>query len=228
MLVGFVHGVMNTDNMTISGETIDYGPCAFLDAYDPATVFSSIDDRRPLRLRQPAGRRRVEPRPARRGPAAAARTTTRSRRSRSRWRSLGTFRAQYARRLGGGHARQARPARGADAAVVDRWLDDLLAAAAGAAASTTPSFFRRLGAAPAATPSRPAACSSTSPAFDAWLGALARAGPGRRRDGPGQPGLRPAQPPRRGGARPPRPPATSPAATGCSTRCARRTTSGRA
>jgi uncharacterized protein YdiU (UPF0061 family) len=43
MLVGFVHGVMNTDNMTISGETIDYGPCAFMDAYDPATVFSSID-----------------------------------------------------------------------------------------------------------------------------------------------------------------------------------------
>jgi uncharacterized protein YdiU (UPF0061 family) len=44
MLVGFVHGVMNTDNMTISGETIDYGPCAFLDAYDPATVYSSIDE----------------------------------------------------------------------------------------------------------------------------------------------------------------------------------------
>lgn len=42
-LVGFVHGVMNTDNMTISGETIDYGPCAFMDAYNPATVFSSID-----------------------------------------------------------------------------------------------------------------------------------------------------------------------------------------
>jgi len=43
LLVGFVHGVMNTDNMAVSGETIDYGPCAFLDAYDPATVFSSID-----------------------------------------------------------------------------------------------------------------------------------------------------------------------------------------
>jgi len=43
MLTGFVHGVMNTDNTTISGETIDYGPCAFMDAYDPATVFSSID-----------------------------------------------------------------------------------------------------------------------------------------------------------------------------------------
>jgi len=44
MLVGFVHGVMNTDNMTISGETIDYGPCAFMEAYDPTTVFSSIDE----------------------------------------------------------------------------------------------------------------------------------------------------------------------------------------
>jgi serine/tyrosine/threonine adenylyltransferase len=43
MLVGFVHGVMNTDNMTISGETIDYGPCAFMEGYDPATVYSSID-----------------------------------------------------------------------------------------------------------------------------------------------------------------------------------------
>lgn len=42
-LAGFIHGVMNTDNMTISGETIDYGPCAFMDTYDPATVFSSID-----------------------------------------------------------------------------------------------------------------------------------------------------------------------------------------
>ncbi len=43
MLVGFIHGVMNTDNMTISGETIDYGPCAFMDAFEPATVYSSID-----------------------------------------------------------------------------------------------------------------------------------------------------------------------------------------
>ncbi len=42
-LVGFIHGVMNTDNMALSGETIDYGPCAFMDAYDPTTVFSSID-----------------------------------------------------------------------------------------------------------------------------------------------------------------------------------------
>ena len=43
MRVGFIHGVMNTDNMSVSGETIDYGPCAFMDTYDPKTVFSSID-----------------------------------------------------------------------------------------------------------------------------------------------------------------------------------------
>jgi uncharacterized protein YdiU (UPF0061 family) len=43
LLIGFIHGVMNTDNCSVSGETIDYGPCAFMDTYDPATVFSSID-----------------------------------------------------------------------------------------------------------------------------------------------------------------------------------------
>jgi uncharacterized protein YdiU (UPF0061 family) len=43
LLLGFIHGVMNTDNMSVAGETIDYGPCAFMDTYDPATVFSSID-----------------------------------------------------------------------------------------------------------------------------------------------------------------------------------------
>ncbi|MEX2577394.1 MAG: protein adenylyltransferase SelO family protein, partial [Halofilum sp. (in: g-proteobacteria)] len=45
MLVGFIHGVMNTDNIAVSGETIDYGPCAFMDRYHPATVYSSIDQR---------------------------------------------------------------------------------------------------------------------------------------------------------------------------------------
>src|SRR5207237_2690569 len=44
LLVGFIHGVMNTDNTSISGETIDYGPCAFMDEYNPSTVFSSIDE----------------------------------------------------------------------------------------------------------------------------------------------------------------------------------------
>ena len=76
MLVGFIHGVMNTDNMTISGETIDYGPCAFMDAYDPATVFSSIDHGGRYAYGNQPGDRAVEPRPARRDAAAAARTTT--------------------------------------------------------------------------------------------------------------------------------------------------------
>jgi uncharacterized protein YdiU (UPF0061 family) len=44
MHVGFIHGVMNTDNTALSGETIDFGPCAFMDSYDPATVFSAIDE----------------------------------------------------------------------------------------------------------------------------------------------------------------------------------------
>ncbi len=55
MLIGFIHGVMNTDNMSIAGETIDYGPCAFLDTYDPQTVYSAIDrDGRYAYFRQPA------------------------------------------------------------------------------------------------------------------------------------------------------------------------------
>ncbi len=55
MLVGFIHGVMNTDNMAIAGETIDYGPCAFMDAYDPKAVFSAIDEYgRYAYFRQPA------------------------------------------------------------------------------------------------------------------------------------------------------------------------------
>ena len=45
MRIGFIHGVMNTDNVSICGETIDYGPCAFMDAYNPETVFSSIDQK---------------------------------------------------------------------------------------------------------------------------------------------------------------------------------------
>ena len=111
MLVGFVHGVMNTDNMTISGETIDYGPCAFMDAFDPATVYSSIDHGGRYAYGNQPVVAAVEPRPARRGPAAAARTTTRSRPSRSPSASLGAFRRQYERRLVGGHAGQARAAR---------------------------------------------------------------------------------------------------------------------
>ena len=96
MLVGFVHGVMNTDNMTISGETIDYGPCAFMDAYDPATVFSSIDAGGRYAYGEPAGGRGVEPRPARRDIAAALPRRSRPGASPSRQESLDGFRRQYA------------------------------------------------------------------------------------------------------------------------------------
>ena len=60
MLIGFIHGVLNTDNTSIAGETIDYGPCAFMDAYDPDKVFSSIDNYGPLRVLKPAGRHQME------------------------------------------------------------------------------------------------------------------------------------------------------------------------
>ena len=84
MLVGFIHGVMNTDNMTVSGETIDYGPCAFLEAYDPADGLQLDRRARALRVRQPAADRALEPGALRRDPAAADRSRRRSRRSRAR------------------------------------------------------------------------------------------------------------------------------------------------
>ena len=70
-LVGFIHGVMNTDNMAISGETIDYGPCAFMNAYRPGHGVQLDRPRRPLRLRQSTRDRAVEPGPLRRDPVAA-------------------------------------------------------------------------------------------------------------------------------------------------------------
>ena len=70
--VGFIHGVMNTDNMSIAGETIDYGPCAFMDAYDPGSGVQFHRPAGPLRLRQSAPHRAVEPDPAGGVPAAAA------------------------------------------------------------------------------------------------------------------------------------------------------------
>ena len=70
MHVGFIHGVMNTDNMAISGETIDYGPCAFMEAYDPAHGVQLHRHAWPLCLRQPAAHRALEPGASRRGAAA--------------------------------------------------------------------------------------------------------------------------------------------------------------
>ena len=106
MLVGFVHGVMNTDNMTISGETIDYGPCAFMEGFDPGRRLQFDRRGRTLRLPQPAGGGGMEPCPARgvapapapRGPGAGGGT-----------RGGSTRRVPPAvqRRLVGGHEGQA-------------------------------------------------------------------------------------------------------------------------
>ena len=75
-LVGFIHGVMNTDNMALSGETIDYGPCAFMDALRSRHGVQLHRRRRAIRVRQPAADRAVEPRPACRSDAAAVRSRT--------------------------------------------------------------------------------------------------------------------------------------------------------
>ena len=72
MLLGFIHGVMNTDNMSISGETIDYGPCAFMEAYDPRMVYSSIDHQGRYCCQQSASRRVLEPDATCRGIAASS------------------------------------------------------------------------------------------------------------------------------------------------------------
>ena len=112
MNVGFIHGVMNTDNMTISGETIDYGPCAFVEAYDPAAVFSSIDQPRPLRLRQPARHRAVEPDAPGRDAAAADRRRRPKRAAERRPPPvIEAFPARYRRAAAARPAGQARPAR---------------------------------------------------------------------------------------------------------------------
>ena len=204
MLVGFVHGVMNTDNMTISGETIDYGPCAFMDAFDPATVFSSIDhggryaygNQPPIaqwnlaRLRRDAaaadrrrpGRRRATPRPrcCRRSPSATTR----------HWLA--------------GHARQARPA-GRRHPATRRSSTTCSRCCTPSGVDFTAVLPRAV--APCCAATRTGARLFADPAaFDAGprAGAPARPRPataGGGRDGPRQPGLHPAQPPRRGGAR---------------------------
>ena len=145
MLVGFVHGVMNTDNTTLSGETIDYGPCAFLDAFDPAAVFSSIDEgSRYAYAHQPAAMewnlaRLAEamlPLLADNEETAIARATE----------SLGGFRGQYRAAWTAGFSAKLGLPVDADPVVVDPLRDDLLALLQAGRVDHT-SFFRRLGAA---------------------------------------------------------------------------------
>ena len=197
MLVGFIHGVMNTDNMTISGETIDYGPCAFMDAFDPATVFSSIDH---------GGRYAYGNQPhvaqwnlARLAEALLPLLDDDERRGgRGGHRGAADVPRALPPPLERRHAGQARAGRGRRATA--RWSTTCSRCCTSSAVDYT-SAFRAL---------------SASLRGDAVAGrrsrvggALARAARPRGRgprevadgDGPGQPRLHPAQPPGRGGAR---------------------------
>jgi uncharacterized protein YdiU (UPF0061 family) len=145
MLVGFVHGVMNTDNMTVSGETIDYGPCAFLDAFDPATVYSSIDH---------GGRYSYGNQPvvaewnlARLAEALLPLIDDDQERAVAlAVESLGGFRRQYDAAWSAGMRVKLGLPEGLDDAVVSPLVDELLALLQSDRVDVT-SFFRRLGAA---------------------------------------------------------------------------------
>ena len=198
MLVGFVHGVMNTDNMTISGETIDYGPCAFMEAYDPATSFSSIDT---------SGRYAYGNQPSvalwnlarfaetllpllaedqdEAVPLAEA--------------SLGRFALEYETALTVGmRAKLGLAGDPADAASI-RLMNELLALLEQSHVDFT-SFFRRLGWRGARRYRAGARAVPRPRRLRRLAGPMACARPRRRCDGQRQSGLHSAQSPRRGGA----------------------------
>ncbi|WP_344688835.1 protein adenylyltransferase SelO [Blastococcus jejuensis] len=166
MLVGFVHGVMNTDNMTISGETIDYGPCAFLDAFDPATVYSSIDT---------GGRYayRNQPLAAEWNLARLAEALLplldddQDRAVALAVEALGAFRPRYGAAWSAGMRTKLGLPDGLDDAVASALVDDLLALLEEGRVDHT-SFFRALGAAARgdAEPARRMVLDLA--AFDAW------------------------------------------------------------
>jgi len=175
MLVGFVHGVMNTDNMTISGETIDYGPCAFLEAFDPAAVYSSIDERgryaygnQPVVAEWNLARLAEALLPLIHDDQDQAVTLAVE--------SLGAFRHRYsAAWLAGMRAKIGLPAgRGDDAAPA--LVDDLTALLQAARADYT-SFFRSLGAAARGRTEAARAIFPDPAAFDAWAERWRAAGP---------------------------------------------------
>ena len=171
MLVGFIHGVMNTDNTTISGETIDYGPCAFLEAFDPATVYSSIDTggryaygNQPLVAEWNLARLAEALLPAidddqeRAVELAVA--------------SLRAFRPQYAAAWSAGmRAKLGLPEglpEGLDDAVADDLIEDLVAQLRASHVDHT-SFYRALGAAARGDADPARNLFLDLPAIDAWL-----------------------------------------------------------
>ncbi|MCW2699424.1 MAG: hypothetical protein JWQ45_959 [Blastococcus sp.] len=167
MLVGFVHGVMNTDNMTISGETIDYGPCAFLDAFDPAAVYSSIDSggryayrNQPLVAEWNLARLAEALLPLIHDDQEQAITLAVE--------SLDTFRPQYADAWSAGmRAKLGLPA-GLDDAVGSALIDDVLGLLEQGHVDFT-SFFRALGAAARGNAEPARLLFLDLAGFDAWL-----------------------------------------------------------
>ncbi|ANH37802.1 hypothetical protein I601_1363 [Nocardioides dokdonensis FR1436] len=167
MLVGFVHGVMNTDNMTISGESIDYGPCAFLDAYDPATVFSSIDEGGRYAYRnQPAA---AQWNLARLAEALLPLIDADEERAvETATRSLQGFATTYADAFTADAAAKLGLPAGLDRAVVASLVEDLLALMAAARVDHT-SFFRALGDAARGDVEGVRGVVLDLPGLDAWL-----------------------------------------------------------
>ncbi len=167
MLVGFVHGVMNTDNMTISGETIDYGPCAFLDAFDFSAVYSSIDENgRYAYGRQPAIAEWNLARLAEtllplidQDAEAAAQVATDS---------LAGFRRHYAEAWYGGMARKLGLPHGLADDVLTPLVDALVGLLQGSHPDLT-TFFRRLGRAAEGEAEPAREVMLDLPGFDAWV-----------------------------------------------------------
>jgi uncharacterized protein YdiU (UPF0061 family) len=175
MLVGFVHGVMNTDNMTISGETIDYGPCAFMDAHDPATVYSSIDHsgryaygNQPLVAEWNLARlaEALLPLVHEEQEQAIALAVE----------ALGTFRPRYQAAYAAGMSRKLGLPEGLDRSVVDPMVEDLLALLAANHVDHT-SFFRALGSAARGDAEPVRRLVLDLAAVDAWLDRWQPTGP---------------------------------------------------
>ncbi|QCB95029.1 protein adenylyltransferase SelO [Cellulomonas shaoxiangyii] len=167
MLVGFVHGVMNTDNMTISGETIDYGPCAFMDAFDVAAVYSSIDaegryayGNQPVIAEWNLARLAEALLPLLHEDAEAAVELAMA--------ALGTFPVRYSAAWSAGmHAKLGLP-EGSDDAATGMLVDDLLALLQEERVDHT-SFFRRLASAARGHADPVRSLVRDTAALDGWL-----------------------------------------------------------
>jgi len=167
MLVGFVHGVMNTDNMTISGETIDYGPCAFMEGFDPGAVYSSIDEmgryayrNQPLVAEWNLARfaESIAPLIHEDQEKAVAMAVE----------ALNGFRTQYSAAWFSGMKAKLGLPEDIDDGVASPLVDDLLELVQEARADNT-SFFRSLGRAARGEAEPARGVILDLPAFDAWL-----------------------------------------------------------